>query len=69
MRAQTELMKQSIEKLYDERIAQAENGIKQLENELLKNEKDLTDNIENLDQNYTLQLNNIINLANASLHE
>lgn len=69
MRKQTEAMKLSIEKLYDERIIQAENAIKQLKNELLKNEKNLTDNIDNLDQNYTLQLNNIINLANASLHE
>jgi HlyD family secretion protein len=69
MRAQTEAMKLSIEKLYDERIAQSENGIKQLKNELLKNEKNLTDNIDNLDQNYVLQLNNIINLANTSLHE
>jgi hypothetical protein len=69
MRAQTELMKQSIEKLYDERIAQAENGIKQLKNELLKNEKNLTDNIDNLEQSHILQLNNIINLANASIHE
>lgn len=69
MRAQTEAMKLSIEKLYDERIAQAENGIKQLKNELLKNEKNLSDNVDNLDQNYILQLNNLINLAGASLHE
>ncbi len=62
-------MKKSIEQLYDERIAQAELWIKQLKNELIKNEKTLSDTVNDLDQTYNLQLNNLINLANASLHE
>lgn len=69
MSIQTEAMKWSIEKLYDERIAQADSSIKQLKNELLKNEKNLSDTLWNLNEDYLLQLNNIINLANSSLHE
>lgn len=62
-------MKQTVEKLYNERIEQSENNIKKIKNELIRNEKNLTDTIDNLDQNYVLQLNNIINLANSSIHE
>lgn len=69
IRAQTENMKQTVEKLYNERIEQSENNIKKIKNELIRNEKNLTDTIDNLDQNYVLQLNNIINLANSSIHE
>ncbi len=69
MRSQTELMRLSLEKLYDERIAQADIWIRGLENELIKNEKNLSDTIRNLNESFYLQISNITNLANASLHE
>lgn len=69
MQQQTELMKESVEQLYNERIGQVDATINQLKNELLKNEKSLTDTTGNIHQKYILELNNFINLANISLYE
>ncbi len=69
MKLSTTQMQKSIGKTYDERIKQAEIGVKNLEIELQKAENSLSNQTDSLDANYHVHLSGFLKLADSMLYE
>lgn len=69
MRNNTVEMRNATSKLYDERIRQAQNSIKNLEISLLQAKKNLTNQTDTLDSNYRIHVNAFLKLADSMIYE